>query len=537
MGGPVHRPPSSYFGHDREEITRILIQALDDLGYHAAAQSVGEESGFEVESRDVAAFRQAVLEGSWSRAEELLWGKGPEDGLVLAPGADRNAMRFWLRQQKFLELLEQRETARALAVLRTELTPLVSEQHQTLHLLSRFLMCQDAEDLRAKANWDGANGRSRHILLTQLLECISPSAMLPARRLAVLLDSVKRIQVGNCLYHTSDEPPSLYADHSCDRSLFPSEVVMELPQPGVEMTQQEIWQVRFSPDGKLLASCGSDSRVTIWDAVCLPSVRTILHPDSEVGNIAWSPDGKLLLTCGLNHLAKIFDVDRGECVRELERFDEPVSSCVWAADGQTFVTGSFDKSRSLCSWNLRGDRIHTWTTSHRTEDVALSPDQHWLAAMDDQRTVHLYNYETREHVYDLTVNARPSSLSISGDSRYMLVTKTDNEAVLIDIETRETMAKYSGLVGGQFTIRSAFGGANENFVISGSEEEEKRALASRKTWADVNGQDGRVLVWHKMTGTLVFEAEAHIPRCNSVAWDPTDHCTFVTCGDDGRIKM
>lgn len=133
--------------------------------------------------------------------------------------------------------------------------------------------------------------------------------MLPARRLAVLLDSVKRTQVGNCLYHTSDEPPSLYADHSCDRSLFPSEIVMELSQPGVEMKEPEIWQVRFSPDGKLLASCGSDSRVTIWDAACLPSVRTVLHSDSEVGNIAWSPDSKLLLTCGLNHVAKIFDVD------------------------------------------------------------------------------------------------------------------------------------------------------------------------------------------------------------------------------------
>jgi WD40 repeat protein len=156
-------------------------------------------------------------------------------------------------------------------------------------------------------------------------------------------------------------------------------------------------------------------------------------------------------------------------IKVLERFDEPVSSCVWAADSQTFVTGSFDKSRSLCSWNLHGDRIHTWTTSHRTEDIALSPDQRWLAAMDDQRTVHLYNFGNREHVYDLMVNARPSSLSISRDSRYMLVTKTDNEAVLIDIETRDTVVKYSGLVGGEFTIRSGFGGANENFVISGSE--------------------------------------------------------------------
>lgn len=166
---------SAYFGHSREEVTRILIQALTDLGYHAAADSVSRQSGFQVESPDVVAFRGAVLDGSWTKAEELLCGKSspgggrtPGSGLVLAPKADRNAMRFRLRQQKFLELLERRETIRALAVLRNELTPLCSGQQQTLHLLSRFLMCQDAEDLKSQAGWDGADGRSRHILLAQL---------------------------------------------------------------------------------------------------------------------------------------------------------------------------------------------------------------------------------------------------------------------------------------------------------------------------------------------------------------------------------
>lgn len=165
MGGG----PDPYANHNREEVTRILIQSLNDLGYHAAAERVGQESGFEVESPDVVAFKQAVLSGSWSRSEELLCGQGARgDGLVLAPGADRNIMRFRLRQQKFLELLEQRETSRALVVLRQELTPLCQDQHQTLHILSRLLMCQDAEELRSRANWDGANGRSRQILLAQL---------------------------------------------------------------------------------------------------------------------------------------------------------------------------------------------------------------------------------------------------------------------------------------------------------------------------------------------------------------------------------
>ncbi len=125
-------------------MTRILIQSLTDLGYDSAASSLSQESGFNLESPTVAKFRNAVLEGEWSQAESLLFGGSLEeggvsidgDGLVLQDGVDRNVMRFWLRQQKFLELLEQRDTGRALMVLRLELTPLYQDTAK-LHFLSR----------------------------------------------------------------------------------------------------------------------------------------------------------------------------------------------------------------------------------------------------------------------------------------------------------------------------------------------------------------------------------------------------------------
>ena len=174
-GSSKPRVLEDYFGHDREEVTRILIQTLSDMGYHAAAESVSRVSGFDLESPTVAAFRSAILEGSWSQAEGLLSGASISgerafqtgNGLVLANGADRKLMRFWIRQQKFLELLENRETGPALAVLRTELTPL-DQDVQKLHFLSSLLMCQTREDMLAKAEWDGAYGRSRQVLLSEL---------------------------------------------------------------------------------------------------------------------------------------------------------------------------------------------------------------------------------------------------------------------------------------------------------------------------------------------------------------------------------
>jgi hypothetical protein len=160
-GKPV---PTTYFGHDRDEVTRIMIQSLTDMGYHEAAGALCKESGRQLEGPTVASFRSSVLNGDWDLAEELLFGTVTQDngggvdltdsygkswgktrsransqrsgGLTLAEGANRDEMLFWMKQQKYLELLERRDLGNALAVLRQELTPLHQDVGR-LHALSR----------------------------------------------------------------------------------------------------------------------------------------------------------------------------------------------------------------------------------------------------------------------------------------------------------------------------------------------------------------------------------------------------------------
>lgn len=147
---------TNYFGHDREEVTRLIIQGLGDLGYYHAAETLSTESGYEVESPSVAAFRHAVLQGEWAEAEALLFGtEGAEDGggvsisnedshrhagLRFAENADMKELKFRMRKQKYLELLEERDLGSALMVLRQELTPL-NRDTSRLHELSRY--CED----------------------------------------------------------------------------------------------------------------------------------------------------------------------------------------------------------------------------------------------------------------------------------------------------------------------------------------------------------------------------------------------------------
>ncbi|CAJ2508202.1 Uu.00g093880.m01.CDS01 [Anthostomella pinea] len=514
------RPPDEYYGHDREEVTRLLIQTLSDMGYHSAAQNVSQDSGFKLESPTVASFRNAILDGAWAEAEQFLFGAAisgdVEDqngnGLVLAPGADRNVMRFWIRQQKFLELLEQRETGRALMVLRTELTPLYQDK-QKLHFLSSLIMCQSTEDLRSKAHWDGADGRSRQILLSELSKCVSPSVMLPEHRLAILLRQVKDDQIGGCLWHSDAASPSLYSDHICDRHKFPTEDVVELDEHS-----GEVWQVVFSHDGTKLASCGSDKQVIIWDVPSFRVLHSLKDHESGVGNVAWSWDDSMLVTCCQDRHARLWDATTGACLQRLERFGEPVSSCVWAHDNRSFITGSLDKNRSLVQWNLSGEKIYDWASPHRVEELALSPDGRWLVAMDHENHIHVYNFGTRDFEYKIDLKVRLTSVSISQNSRHLLVNQKNGIAQLIDLVLREPVQTYTGHKGGDFMIRSAFGGADESFIISGSE-------------------DGYINIWHKVTAQPVERLVGHSPRCNSTSWCPTNPCLFASCGDDGKVKI
>ena len=146
--------------------------------------------------------------------------------------------------------------------------------------------------------------------LTQALECISPSVMLPEHRLAVLLQQVKEWQIGHCLYHTTATSPSLYADHVCDRSQFPTEVIYELDKKA-----GEVWQVRFSHSGTRLASCGSDRAVYIWDVTTFDLLFKLDGHEGGVGNIAWSPDDSMIVSCGRDRFARIWDANVGETAR------------------------------------------------------------------------------------------------------------------------------------------------------------------------------------------------------------------------------
>lgn len=152
------------------------------------------------------------------------------------------------------------------------------------------------------------------------------------------------------------------------------------------------------------------------------------------------------------------------------------------------------------------------------QDICGSADGRFLVVVNDVQTTFVYNAQTRKLEYEMDFSSRPTSVSISNDSKHLIVNKRDGEAHMLDLVQKSLVRKFMGHTGGDHLIRCAFGGANESFVISGSE-------------------DGNVVIWHKHTGAVVEKLRGHVPRANAAVWNPAEPCMLASCGDDGHVRM
>lgn len=239
-------------------------------------------------------------------------------------------------------------------------------------------MCSEPEDLRHRANWDGAAGRSRQQLLTHLHHYIPASVMLPERRMASLLQQSRLHQRQQCLYHSLpstvlDFP--LYSDHHCDSTSFPRTTTTIL-----KGHSDEVWNIEWSHDGSYLASASSDKTAIIWKIgpELEPSTRQwtthqiLRDHDYPVGVLSWSPDDSVLITSAEN-VMKIWNTRTGVCQRTLDKHTDPVTSVAWFPDGSGFLSGGLDKR--IIEWDSEGREVKSWgTTAIRITSLAVAPD-------------------------------------------------------------------------------------------------------------------------------------------------------------------
>ncbi|KAI9101155.1 WD40-repeat-containing domain protein [Phlyctochytrium arcticum] len=484
-----------------EELVRLIVQSLQDLGLKESAEAVQKESGTCLETTAVKEFRQGVLSGDWAAVEKLL----PTMKIKLG---DSDAVFFLIRKQKYLEHLESRQISQALSVLREELAKMDIEP-PILQELASYIMCPNTDVLREKAKWDGAKGTSRTILLHDLQKHVASAMMIPDRRLDELLNQAIQLQKMNCLYHNVEsESTSLFVDHSCDRNRFPC-----ITTHIFEEHADEVWFLSFSHDGNYLASASKDMTAAIWSVVDWRLTQVMAGHTNAISFLSWSPDDSKLLTASNDNTLKVWNTRTGTCINTFSRHTDTVTACAWLPSGEQFISGSVDKH--IYIWSLDGAIIHKWSNVRAT-DLAVARDGSVLLA-NSEKKIRIYNLQDKTEMGSLPESDSITSINIAADCRHVLVNLSTQEVHLWDLQERRLVRKYIGQKQGRFVIRSCFGGLHQNFILSGSE-------------------DSLVYVWHRERGVLIESLPGHSGCVNCISWNPKRNM-FASASDDHTIRV
>ncbi|XDV41268.1 hypothetical protein PO909_010160, partial [Leuciscus waleckii] len=535
-----------------EDVIRLIGQHLHGLGLNQTVDLLMQESGCRLEHPSATKFRNHVMEGEWDKAEndlnELKALMHSPNAIVVRPPDSATCtlnaesfrsfiwnkrMKFLLLQQKYLEYLEDGKVLEALQVLRGELTPLKYNTDR-IHVLSGYLMCSHAEDLKAKAEWEGKGAGSRCRLLDKLQAYLPPSVMLPPRRLQTLLRQAVEMQRDRCLYHntkldSSLDSVSLLLDHVCTRQRFQHLRVCVCRKQFPCYTQQiltehcnEVWFCKFSNDGTKLATGSKDTTVIIWqvepDSHQLKLLRTLEGHAYGVSYLAWSPDDVYLIACGPDDCSELWlwNVQTGELRTKMSQsHEDSLTSVAWNPDAKRFVTGGQRGQFYQC--DLDGNLLESWE-GVRVQCLWCMNDGRTVLASDTHQRIRGYSFEDLTDRNIVQEDHPIMSFTVSKNGRLALLNVATQGVHLWDLQDRVLVRKFQGVTQGFYTIHSCFGGHNEDFIASGSE-------------------DHKVYIWHKRSELPIVELTGHTRTVNCVSWNPCIPSLMASASDDGTVRI
>ncbi|KAI1742164.1 WD40-repeat-containing domain protein [Xylaria scruposa] len=258
--------------------------------------------------------------------------------------------------------------------------------------------------------------------------------------------------------------------------------------------------VRFSPDGKYLATSCNDS-AQIYDVSTGKNICVLQDGKINTTNelffksVCFSPDSKYLATIGEDKLIQVWDIATRTISNTLAGHEKTISSLDFARDGRTIASGSEDHTVRL--WDIEyGTNILTLPIKHTVTTVAISPDTMYVAAssLDDRVRVWdihqgylLGHFDGHQGIV--------LSIAFSPGGEVLISSSSDGTIKMWKWSSSDSTAPYSErcirtFEGHRSWVRSVAITPDANWVISGS-------------------SDGSVRFWDARTGSAQLLLELH----------------------------
>lgn len=249
----------------------------------------------------------------------------------------------------------------------------------------------------------------------------------------------------------------------------------------------------FSPDGKYLASGGSDRTIRIWDVNTGQEVKRFTQ-DGAVNTVTFSPDGKFIAG-GAEQIINVWKVETGTEVARMKVNTGPISMIVYSKDGQYLVSGD---SKNARVWDVkRGDEISRMKHGADVHSVAFGPDGLYVVSGGDDFKVKIWNVKTGDLRAQAEHTGAVTAVAFSPTGNYVVSASRDETARIWDAKTGGEHARMTHDGSVYFASFSPDG----RFVVSGGGDKTTRV------WSVDYGTEVARMTYRQPVYTAVFSPD------------------------------
>jgi WD40 repeat protein len=170
---------------------------------------------------------------------------------------------------------------------------------------------------------------------------------------------------------------------------------------------------------------------------------------SDVYGLAFSSDGTLVATIGIMGILSVYRVTTGEWLYAIAAHGSVSMGVVFDSAGTSLFTCSFD--RQICQWDVATGRcLRSWQTDSSMWQIALSPDEKYLASGHENGTIQIWDLQTLAQIHVWSEHAgMVTSVDFHPQLPLLVSSSVDGTFKLWDYQTGEclkTAAEHTNAV-------------------------------------------------------------------------------------------